>query len=497
MTGFPWQVGDALLAADLNAAIANAGALSETTIDVRIFGARGDGITDDTTAINAALDAVRASGTQPNQTVCLLFPSGRYVVTGPLNFTGIANHDTPVVIDGRGSQLWLKSTGAVVDCFSSRWVTFRDLAIYGDPTTPPRIGIQLGRIATQQGDFITFINVKCSGHFTFAALYNWASETFTGYACTFNNNRVAANAFCVVQDGNNHWAASSTFVTVGFPTESRQSNNSCTFHECTMQGQGTNGNVWMSNVNAHAFRRCYASNSTGPIFVLYQDAGSFAAAALLEIECHCETGAIQTMLRFTGAAGVTFALAIGLMLSDYDMPASISVLGIDGASALTTVEIREAKFTISGNCPALFDTPSKYVVRAHEALLSDGMWALPALWAGPVSNVTFAGTIHIPENTRIVAATGGATELFRNNAWANLVPAGTIAAYGIIMPTAARHGQTVVITTTQTITALTINPNTGQTVRGSQPNALTANTSVSYRYDGTTAAWFCLGRTAA
>jgi len=73
MTGYPWQQGDALLADELNAAIAGAGALSGST-NVLSFGATGDGVTDDTAAIRAAI----GSGGKE-----VFFPPGTYKISGP------------------------------------------------------------------------------------------------------------------------------------------------------------------------------------------------------------------------------------------------------------------------------------------------------------------------------------------------------------------------------------------------------------------------------
>ena len=324
-------------------------------INVKDFGAKGDGTTDDTTAINAAVAHLRTTaGPADHWTAQLVFPAGRYVVTGPLNFTGIANIATPVVIDGCGSELWLKSTTAVVDCLSSRWLTFRDLAIYGDPTTPPRIGMQVGRISTAGADVHTLINMKFYGNFTLTGFYNFASETTSAYSCTFDNNATTANAYCVIQDGINHWGVSSTFVTTTVAANTPQSNNGNTFYACTFQGNAAPGNVWLANINSHVFHKCYASNVTGSIFVLYSYTVAAPAATFLELDCHCETTGLQHMLAFTGAAGVNYALVNGLLLSDYALQANASVLATD---ATVSVDIRGARFYLNGSTPALFDQP--------------------------------------------------------------------------------------------------------------------------------------------
>ena len=407
-----------------------------------------------------------------------------------MNFTGIANIATPVVIDGCGSELWLKSTTAIVDCLSSRWLTFRDLAIYGDPTTPPRIGMQVGRISTAGADVHTLINMKFYGNFTLTGFYNFASETTSAYSCTFDNNATTANAYCVIQDGINHWGVSSTFVTTTVAANTPQSNNGNTFYACTFQGNAAPGNVWLANINSHVFHKCYASNVTGSIFVLYSYTVAAPAATFLELDCHCETTGLQHMLAFTGAAGVNYALVNGLLLSDYALQANASVLATD---ATVSVDIRGARFYLNGSTPALFDQPGNYSVRALETYITDAMWGtFPAWWSGPISRLTYPGTVVVPENQRVVAANAGSFTMYNNMGWLELVPATGISTFTVTMPPAAIHSQTVHITTTQTMSMLTLTPNSGQGI-SAQPGTLAANTSVMYRYDRPTNSWLLLG----
>ena len=58
-----------------------AGPLDGQPLDVRAFGAQGDGVTDDTDAVRAGIDAASKSGRT------LLLPQGTYLITEPLRVT--------------------------------------------------------------------------------------------------------------------------------------------------------------------------------------------------------------------------------------------------------------------------------------------------------------------------------------------------------------------------------------------------------------------------
>ena len=356
-------------------------------VNVRDYGAKGDGVTDDTGAINAALNYARSIHVSGHTTFRLTFPAGRYVVTAPLNFTGFTDSMSGSVIDGCGSEIWAKmSGGVVIDCLGSRWLTFRDLTVYGDTITTPRIGFQIGRTGnTGVGDYHTFANVKAWGNFQLAPLYNHGAEQTSFYSCEFRNDMTGANRFCAVLDGMNHWAVASTFVTVTAATETNESFLTNLFVACTFQGQGSNGAVWLGNTGYFSFARCYASAPSW-IFSLYKLTGTASpASSYLDIECHCEGTGLQKAVVVTAAASETTIYFFGLSFSDIDCHATVSVLGIDpAASGLTTADVRAGRFRVAGGTPLLFDTPSKWRVQAEAAWLMSGRWQVPQSWTGPL-----------------------------------------------------------------------------------------------------------------
>ncbi len=129
-------------------------------VSVLDFGAKGDGIADDTAAIQAALDAAKgADGNAEGRTVFSLYfpskPGGFYKITDSLVIDG--THGLVIYGDGaltkRGYEqaairwygaeskpvFWVKGgTGSPSN--PNFFITFRDLTISGYPTSLPREG---------------------------------------------------------------------------------------------------------------------------------------------------------------------------------------------------------------------------------------------------------------------------------------------------------------------------------------------------------------------
>ena len=68
-------------------------------------------------------------------------------------------------------------------------------------------------------------------------------------------------------------------------------------------------------------------------------------------------------------------------------------------------------------------------------------------------------------------------------------PAGTLATGTVTMPASPVDGQTVTITSTQIITALTHNPNTGQTLKGAL-TTIPADGNATWLYKTSTTTWY-------
>jgi hypothetical protein len=99
--------------------------------DVRATGAKGDGATNDTTAVNACITAVQAlnGGT-------VYFPPGSYCLNGGLNITGTSS----VVLQGAsqaGTLLSACGADVALVTLNSRWSMIRDMSIHGSNFLTP------------------------------------------------------------------------------------------------------------------------------------------------------------------------------------------------------------------------------------------------------------------------------------------------------------------------------------------------------------------------
>lgn len=147
-------------------------------VSVKDFGAVGDGITDDTAAINAAIASVLNGGS-------VYFPRGVYKATttiyvpyGVILFgCGVQHTPNILALTAQGSVIYGVHTGAAVVSFKGAYNGgLQDLIIIGDSVTTPKTMLCLGRSSAASAGRHYFKNINVVGYCTKAGAYSIASE---------------------------------------------------------------------------------------------------------------------------------------------------------------------------------------------------------------------------------------------------------------------------------------------------------------------------------
>jgi len=143
------------LSAGVGAAARTAQAKLREQVSVKDFGAVGDGVTNDTVAIQRAWDFAKIVGGS------IFLPPGVYLVSSAINITGCSN----ILFYGAGNDASIiRSTSTTADVFydsgTSWWRTFRDFSISSSVTKTA--GSSFNLAGERRG---LFDRVKITGHF--------------------------------------------------------------------------------------------------------------------------------------------------------------------------------------------------------------------------------------------------------------------------------------------------------------------------------------------
>ncbi|MEO8715336.1 MAG: glycosyl hydrolase family 28-related protein, partial [Acetobacteraceae bacterium] len=109
----------------------------DDVVNVKAYGAKGDGRTDDTASINAAFAHARTmtavAGGLGYNVAKIMFPNGEYLVTAPVDATGFIY--AGLTIEGGGAIIYGKVPGGVIlDALGDRFLKIDNLTIHGDAT---------------------------------------------------------------------------------------------------------------------------------------------------------------------------------------------------------------------------------------------------------------------------------------------------------------------------------------------------------------------------
>jgi len=239
-----------------------------TSINVKSYGAAGNGTTDDTAAINAAIAAWKATiYTSPTGYLTLpstlYFPKGTYKTTSGLDFTGIRAEGGTIICDGAVIDAHMAS-GVAIDFLGSRSLKVYNLHLEQTvQSTRPDVGMQIGRNDIPVCDQHLFVGLTIRGYFTRTALYNFASETCTFDHPYIQNLAVGGSGYALIQDGLNHWGVTSAFIAVTAAVDTVASFNENTFIGATIISSAPNSAIWMGCTSRHRFIASWATVAGG------------------------------------------------------------------------------------------------------------------------------------------------------------------------------------------------------------------------------------------
>lgn len=345
-------------------AASNGGGSPRENLSVYDFGAVGDGVTDDTRAIQRCLSFAAGSRCRrvligSNHLITDLDLTRLYY--GGVIIEGINTTHQPApdhanfIVHGSASQ--------GLDISGTSGLVLRDLTFSGLPSDAPRCAVFASRIAGANESYgHSFENVRCYGRFTRAAIYNYAGEVWSFRQGDYRNDAGMATLYFT------------TYNSLGLVSKFRQ----------------TDAHVRPLTVTSINNVNVYHTARDGAAIWFEQDPGTPPDATVQQISIeHCylvTRGNAQATFRFSDIVGnVRIIACTDESYARGDADAAATCILIDGTRTLRGLALEDNVFF-----PRASVIDARAPVRDYRAL-QNYVWNKPRIWRfARLANATHA-----------------------------------------------------------------------------------------------------------
>jgi hypothetical protein len=247
------------------------------------------------------------------------------------------------------------------------------------------------------------------------------------------------------------------------------------FTGCYFHGSQTEHNIYIGYqaTNTSDNISFIGGNSTGAYKAGMYLNGDFTKVMGMEISTNSQAGSGTYAGIQVGPNSISTTIVGNHIGQRIGVAAATQSYGvkIDAGAQAVTVANNDLSYNVTG--PILnagTASNSAYILAPNIGAVIPGSWvAIAATAAGSVTLGSSVGQYNVET--------------------ISLYPAGVIATFTVVFPNYAYEGQSLNIYTSNTITALTLTPGSGQTITGTV-TTLAANASVSYAYSTSGAGWW-------
>jgi len=181
----------------------------QTAVNVATYGAVGDGVADDTAAIQAAINTGAILGygqTRAGRLLIRFNPGEVYVITSPINLCNMQG----ITLDGGSSQMgaviFAKCAGkAAFEIIGSQSIEIRNIEVWGDIVNTPSLAFWVSRSTAPSGtnsSQVFFTNVQTYGYYTKAVYYALETESNMLNNCLFDASGGGLSAIAYISNIN-------------------------------------------------------------------------------------------------------------------------------------------------------------------------------------------------------------------------------------------------------------------------------------------------------